>query len=728
MAHIRSNNIDSCDDYEIDNILKEADAANIKLNLNELVQKYIRFFNKENMYIVVKIDDADLNISNTYSFVEELRKYLILPRVIVLVSANLAQLENSIEQEFILQYKTSIQFGGLANISQCHLASANYIKKVFPVDVQVKIPDINESIFHNFKDLEIDYVLNKSKGSRDCKKGPVVTGKYDKAILEFLNKKTGIQLIHEEEYLHNLVPSKMRELTNFLAFFNEMEDISLDFLDKDKSHACSEEDEKSYSKWITNLEKFEQYIIEGWAPTNLTEKERYFIRELSQTVQTLKFQKIIEYIPKHFIEDNIGKIYSYDECVDMWNESLRRTNNSVIGYTLPNVERHLYSLTKTKNGDVYYKFVYGIRLYLSVYLTKIVLAKIFMQKEIAAKRADDADSMVTNILRSSSLSNNTGDLTYGRFEVNAKHLCGVINNRKKYLFGLEQAYLKWFCRKYDTDNDIARIIEIEDNKLCIQNEDRVVFDSSYYLLYLMENDVLKSDASRLVIGTNKELLEIMNVFLNCDIKKSVLKRIKNSERDFKKSSEMTLLANKTENRYFSIADALGDIMSRVATGGTSDKAEHKNYYDKLKLFTKDKGSEGEVSKIEYEFIMLAIQMSNQHLAHKLLLDLYAITKEYLKFSPVNEAELLLINYAEWMNYSEADSVIWKLLQLYFEKDSEYKQEDRLETLFAEGQSRIDLHNSLKEIVAHVYKNYYNTDEFKCGFDEIDFENDSCVIS
>ena len=57
-------------------------------------------------YLVIPIDDLDMNIKNGYEQLEQIRKYLMIPKVIVLISANYDQLEkicyNGIEMDMIL--------------------------------------------------------------------------------------------------------------------------------------------------------------------------------------------------------------------------------------------------------------------------------------------------------------------------------------------------------------------------------------------------------------------------------------------------------------------------------------------------------------------------------------------------------------------------------------------------------------------------------------------------
>ena len=71
-----------------------SEGVNLRLLVSELVRAYLICRGKR--YLVISIDDIDLNIREAYRMMEQIRKYLVVPNVVILMAAKLEQLKNSI--------------------------------------------------------------------------------------------------------------------------------------------------------------------------------------------------------------------------------------------------------------------------------------------------------------------------------------------------------------------------------------------------------------------------------------------------------------------------------------------------------------------------------------------------------------------------------------------------------------------------------------------------------
>lgn len=85
-------------------------------------------------YLVVSIDDLDMNLSNSYEIVDEIRKFLTVKNVIVLTSVCIPQLKDVISKNF----RTAIQ--DQSSDKGVILLSQRYIEKIFPVSRQHAMP------------------------------------------------------------------------------------------------------------------------------------------------------------------------------------------------------------------------------------------------------------------------------------------------------------------------------------------------------------------------------------------------------------------------------------------------------------------------------------------------------------------------------------------------------------------------------------------------------------
>ena len=93
-------NDNDTDVHQLGNLLVTVD---LKKSLKVLVDTYLRYYKKD--FLVIPVDDIDNNTSQAYQMMEQIRKYLILPNVIILISFKLEQISNVAELYFTNLYK-----------------------------------------------------------------------------------------------------------------------------------------------------------------------------------------------------------------------------------------------------------------------------------------------------------------------------------------------------------------------------------------------------------------------------------------------------------------------------------------------------------------------------------------------------------------------------------------------------------------------------------------------
>ena len=79
----------------LDLLERLGDSSRLKKQLAELVEQLLRFCcpkGGKNAYLVLQIDDTDMNIQHAYSILEDLRRYLVIPRLIIVMAADLNHL------------------------------------------------------------------------------------------------------------------------------------------------------------------------------------------------------------------------------------------------------------------------------------------------------------------------------------------------------------------------------------------------------------------------------------------------------------------------------------------------------------------------------------------------------------------------------------------------------------------------------------------------------------
>lgn len=227
---------------DINNLIDTASAMELKSTLNIAIGKYLKIIKKEKLVLIV--DDLDLNTSNHYEILEKVRKYLIIPNVLILICFKKDQLLEKITEHFEEPEK--------------------YFEKIFPMDRVIDLPQEilefyleDESIRELLPELELkedytvqDIFIKLLKG----KVGDINLSKIDeKLLLPTTIRSTINQLIYLKNLTndnHDLNLIKFAELlisnSNFLKFLNKYKMMSSSYLEKEN--------------WIKVLEKLDEKI------------------------------------------------------------------------------------------------------------------------------------------------------------------------------------------------------------------------------------------------------------------------------------------------------------------------------------------------------------------------------------------------------------------------------------------------------------------------------------
>lgn len=284
-----------------------SDSANIKSNFSSLVNNFLDFIykSKENHFLVIQIDDTDLKVNKAYEIVEDIRKYFMIPNVIVLMAVNPRLLTNAIDQSFQESFRLLITNSGLTVEETASMAS-RYVNKLIPGSRRIDLPEIskNNSLLDD-DTFELRYTDKNKKAIFDYKdiNGKDLTDIQD-IVLRIIYEKTGIIFIKREDSLHPVISKNTRSLANFLSILNEMPDL-YDETDidgfNDMFKEPSQKNLERIRKRINNIEKFEQYFIDTWIKENV---EKSYYKPLEEW-KTFTFEEKNKFIA-YFLNVNMG--------------------------------------------------------------------------------------------------------------------------------------------------------------------------------------------------------------------------------------------------------------------------------------------------------------------------------------------------------------------------------------------------------------------------------------
>lgn len=261
----------------IEQLSKLASGSNLHDSMEELVDCYLNYFKSENddnsQVLIIAIDDLDLQTNHTYQMVEQIRKYLIIDKVLILMGVKLVQLSDLIKKKFVEDFKYRDKDNNIVLNDQIDDMVARYLLKLLPLSHRLNLPSYAE--IPGIK-LEIAPYNNNIVGNVLSEKTDTITAdeknNLHEIVLALIYRKTGIMFYNfKQDSL--IVPHNLRELLNLIAMLNNLKD-----------------EEKHNNRNI-----FRQYFIESWCLQWLTPQQYMFIKELSECDAMNINQYIINY-------------------------------------------------------------------------------------------------------------------------------------------------------------------------------------------------------------------------------------------------------------------------------------------------------------------------------------------------------------------------------------------------------------------------------------------------
>ena len=389
------------DAYEdLSRISEIGDDITVKVTFAELVKEYLNFCrlideDNCNNILVIQIDDADLNTKYAYEIAEEIRKYFIVPNVIVMMALHVGTLSRTIQQHYIEQYKTLLDTKTNAiTYDRCHSMMEKYIEKFIPVPHQLYVPNVNDII----KDYSDDISIHRFKKNKTTQESEKITFNnkllrsdvdeifldYQEYLMMYLYQKTGIMLVKPEGYLHNFIPSNMRELTQFFSYFNIIDDIvpvnqenGFDGLSYVLSK-CSKLSETTIMDLISiidrnlyNIQYLFDYYYNNWCTMHLNDAEIQIIEKLNHAPLSSKNKTVVEQIKKYIERENtdesaiINNIRTKINIHEQDYLNYPHTPLSDVIFTIYNAKN------KTRSPQLYYKLISAVEMYYTIYMRRL---------------------------------------------------------------------------------------------------------------------------------------------------------------------------------------------------------------------------------------------------------------------------------------------------------------------------------------------------------------------
>lgn len=558
---------------ELDKIAEIGQSGKLLMLLHEMIDKYLDFMQSDEgpkRCLVVQIDDADMDIGRSYQILEDVRKYLGLPRVIVLMATNLQQLETTVEQHFLKEYEHGLKYGdSMITVERCHEIAVLYLEKAIPHPRRIYLPDIGETIRQHLSKLRVNYQEpnDSSNGRADAKETNLLSenGTYQEQLLELLYRKTGMVFTFEQDYLHNLLPAHMRELCQFLPFFSSMEDFSDGYkiaaeTFQNQGFPAKSEVPQKLNQWEQNLKRLEFYLVNLWSAINLREGSRNLFREFVAQPENVRNLYLLRNIRDYYVRERVASestksaLAKYEaDCrkefmcaciqrgIDL-SSYLEDTVQGEMSVSYADVMGVLAALTDLPGANRQYKFAYAVRLFYSIRLHIALIQEIRM---IGNGTGTDGFRTLTDLLRDTLLKsgpiNDTKRTPFGfwRLEMPVRWFAAD-NSQSDESTKVESPFLR---RKFVNDHMIRMISTIESKgesgvrrpigiALGQEDTEAVVFSPLYPLLdaldrfaYFQNTKTMEDTDDKYVYMS--QIYMALLICLNWDVQRVLFKDVKN---------------------------------------------------------------------------------------------------------------------------------------------------------------------------------------------------------
>lgn len=188
----------------IEALSKLAISSNLKEDFDKLVDYYLQHFDKKN-FLIIAIDDFDVNIENAYKMLEDIRQFLIQSKVILLISCKLEQLQEAI----------SIQIENLGIKENMESKANRYIAKLIPFNRRIHLPDVQK-----LKDIDVE-LYNEKKLLFSSEKLD-----FNTSLIKLIFEKNSTLFLENILGTNSILPETIRETQAFIGTFSDKNNLS----------------------------------------------------------------------------------------------------------------------------------------------------------------------------------------------------------------------------------------------------------------------------------------------------------------------------------------------------------------------------------------------------------------------------------------------------------------------------------------------------------------------
>ena len=364
----------------LETLAELGDSSRLKVELSELVERLLRFCLPDagdSSHLVLQIDDTDMNIKKAYVILEDIRRYLVIPRLIIVMAADLKHLAQVVESSLLKNYDDSLNDRNAYVEKITH----QYITKLFPQTRQIDLPSLGTYLREHADSVSIRYKISEKVILPD-EKGEQFHS-YQDQIIRLIYRKTGMVFLKQKHCLHPIIPCNMRLLAHFLSMLVQMEDVEDPdaenpgyFLRHPSAKNTYESHAKKLGTRLQNIQRFRNYFLSSWVNNSLENSSVQLFKDLEQTDVTDRI---------HYICVRLDKLWKKEQK----NASNPDGENIIRDGSYADMVRICLEITAKSWNKELKRLVFALQTYCSLFVHTLALEDLIDYYENLARMKDE---------------------------------------------------------------------------------------------------------------------------------------------------------------------------------------------------------------------------------------------------------------------------------------------------------------------------------------------------
>lgn len=349
-----------------------SDSALLKKNIYTLIHDLLSLARRTRCktvpFLVIQLDDTDFQTRKCYEIMEDIRKYLTIPNVVILMATDLNMLRIAMTQQSISDFQNGLSCE-LINEDKLYRTMNKYLDKLIPPNHAVYLPHLDEVVREQNASLRISYLakngLEKENDLLECPNQSWMLYDYSfqEFIFRYVYQKTRIAFIPQSGRAHSILPTTLRGFSQFFVTISSMRDV-IEVTAHSDTDMLIEQVQEQLDTLDRNLSLFEDYFLNSWIHAKLAAKQAETIETLMTMEPPLWSQRAAKALEDIFQKAGLG---------DPFNELSQEFEKD--GNKERNLMRYLQQLEgmRLPPDDAYY--VFAIRMFFELHFHKLILKR-----------------------------------------------------------------------------------------------------------------------------------------------------------------------------------------------------------------------------------------------------------------------------------------------------------------------------------------------------------------